>query len=146
DVPNQVAVDPDEVLVDKDPANNYWKPRLRTHFTPLMTMLDETDLTNAYDRWNINVGPWFFAPTYENPWFTRSTRLGVRASAYRTQTFEGGVYAAYRTDFRDIVAGVDGLWDHIPFDHTQVGFVFERRLAGFVEGETEGNQGVLFAR
>jgi hypothetical protein len=134
------------VLVDKDPINNFWKPRLRARVTPLYTMLDETDLTNMYDRWNINIGPWFFTPTYDNPWFTRSTRVGVRAGLYRTQDFEGGAYAAYRTDYRDIVAGVDGLWDHVPFDHTQIGFVFERRLAGFVQGETEGNQGVLFGR
>jgi hypothetical protein len=146
DVPTQIAVDPDQVLVDKNPINNFWKPRLRARVTPLYTMLDETDLTNMYDRWNINIGPWFFTPTYDNPWFTRATRVGVRAGLYRTQDFEGGAYAAYRTDYRDIVAGVDGLWDHVPFDHTQIGFVFERRLAGFVRGETEGNQGVLFGR
>ena len=78
DVPNQVAVDPDQVLIDRNPANNYWKPRIRGRLTPLLTMLDETDLTNAYDRWNITAGPWFFTPTYDNPWFTRSTRSAPR--------------------------------------------------------------------
>lgn len=146
DVPNQVAVDPDQVLIDKEPANNFWKPRIRTRFTPLLTMLDETDLTNAYDRWNITIGPWFFTPTYENPWFTRSTRLGARASVYRTQNFDGGAYVAYRTDYRDVVAGVDGTWYHLPWDHTEFGFVFEQRLAGLVSGETQGHQGVLFGR
>ena len=33
--------------------------------------------------------------------------FGVRAGAYRTQWCETGVYAAYRTNYRDIVVGVD---------------------------------------
>ena len=60
--------------------------------------------------------------------------IGVRAAAYRTQQFDGGVYAAYRTDYRDVVLGADGLWDHVcdptcrsafnvesAFDHALVG-------------------------
>ncbi len=144
--PTQVAVDPDEVLVDANPANNYWKPRCRVRFAPLYTFLDETDLTNAYDRWNIIFGPWVFAPTYDNPWFTRSTRVGLRAGAYRTQQFEGGVYAAYRTDYRDVVTGVDAVIDHWPWNHTEVGFVAERRLAGTLRGEDQANRGVVYGR
>ncbi len=128
--PTQIAVDPDQILVDRNPVNNYWKPRFRVRATPVYTFLDETDLTNAYDRWNLIFGPWIFAPTYDNPWFTRSTRFGVRAGAYRTAAFEGGMYSAYRTDYRDFVAGVDAVFDHWPWPHTEAGFVFERRLAG----------------
>jgi hypothetical protein len=144
--PTQIVVDPDEVLVDRNPENNCWKPRFRVRFAPVYTFLDETDLTNAYDRWNITFGPWIFAPTYDNPWFTRSTRFGVRAGAYRTQQFEGGAYAAYRTDYRDFVTGIDGILDHWPFDHTEVGFVFERRLAGTLRGEDAADIGVLYGR
>ncbi len=144
--PTQIAVDPDEVLVDREPDNNCWKPRCRVRFAPVYTFLDETDLTNAYDRWNLIFGPWIFAPTFDNPWFTRSTRFGVRAGAYRTQQFEGGAYAAYRTDYRDFVMGIDGIRDHWPFDHTEVGFVFERRLAGTLRGEDAANIGVLYGR
>src|SRR5690606_4025475 len=50
--PTQIAVDPDQVLVDREPDNNYWKRRARLRFTPVYTFLEETDLTNAYDRWN----------------------------------------------------------------------------------------------
>ena len=56
--PTQVAVDPDQLLVDKDPSNNYWKAPIRCALTPVYTFLEETDLTNAYDRWNFIFGPW----------------------------------------------------------------------------------------
>ncbi len=144
--PTQITVDPDEILVDRNPANNCWKPALRIRVTPVYTMLDETELTNAYDRWNVILGPWIFAPTYDNPWFTRSTRFGVRAGAYRTAFFEGGVYGAYRTDYRDIVEGVDGIFDHFPWPHTECGFVFERRIAGTYPGENPANRGVVYGR
>jgi hypothetical protein len=144
--PTQIAVDPDEILVDRNPTNNFWKPRFRVRATPLYTFLDETDLTNAYDRWNLIFGPWIFAPTYDNPWFTRSTRFGVRAGGYRTAAFEGGVYGAYRTDYRDFVEGVDAIFDHWPWAHTEAGFVFERRFAGTLRGENDANIGVAYGR
>ena len=37
-----------------------------------------------------------------------------RADLYKTQHFDGGVYTAYRTDYRDIVVGVDALWINCP--------------------------------
>ena len=144
--PTQIAVDPDQVLVDRNPTNNHWKPRFRFRVTPVYTFLDETDLTNAYDRWNLILGPWVFAPTYDNPWFTRSTRFGFRAGAYRTASFEGGAYTAYRTDYRDFVEGVDAIFDHWPWPHTECGFVFERRIAGTYAGEQPANRGVLYGR
>jgi hypothetical protein len=144
--PTQIAVDPDQILVDSNPTNNYWKPRFRVRPTPIYTFLDETDLTNAYDRWNLIFGPWIFAPTYDNPWFTRSTRFGARAGAYRTASFEGGLYTAYRTDYRDVVAGVDAIFDHWPWPHTEAGFVFERRIAGTYPGEQPANRGVVYGR
>jgi hypothetical protein len=144
--PTQVAVDPDQVLVDVNPINNVWKQHYNVRLTPVYTFLDETDLTNAYDRWNIILGPWLFAPTYDNPWFTRSTRVGVRVGAYRTARFEGGAYAAYRTDYRDFVTGIDGVLDHWPWAHTEVGYVFERRLVGTLRGEQQANRGVLYGR
>jgi hypothetical protein len=143
--PTQIAVDPDQVLVDCDPSNNYWKPCIRWRFVPLYTQLEETDLTTAYDRWNIIVGPWIYGPAYKDPWFTRSTMAGVRAGFYRTQEFSGGVYAAYRTDDRDAVVGVDGLWTHWPWHATQVGFNVERSLTS-MGGSEPTERGVLFGR
>src|SRR5262249_51458068 len=127
--PTQIAVDPDQVLVDTDPSNNFWKTPVRWRITPLYTFIDETSLTTDYDKWNVIAGPWAFGSAYNDPWYTRSTMLGARIGAYRTEQFSGGVYAAYRTDYRDVVAGVDALWDHTPFPTTQVGFNVERRLA-----------------
>jgi hypothetical protein len=143
--PMQIAVDPDQVLVDADPSNNYWKPQIRWRFVPLYTQLEETDLTTSYDRWNIIVGPWIYGPAYKDPWFTRSTMAGVRAGFYRTQEFSGGVYAAYRTDDRDAVVGVDGLWSHWPWHATQVGFNVERSLTS-MGGSEPTDRGVLFGR
>jgi hypothetical protein len=143
--PTQIMVDPDQILVDKNPDNNRWKRRVRCRVTPLYTLLDDTDLTNSYDRWNFTLGPWLFGGTNVDPWFTRSEMVGLRAGAYRLQEFAGGAYLAYRTDERDVVAGVDGLWDHWPWCHTQVGFVAERGLTEVSDGRSF-NRGVLFGR
>ena len=46
--------------------------------------------------------------------------IGARAGLYRTQQFWGGAYGAYRTDFRDVIAGVDGAFLHWPDGPYQV--------------------------
>ena len=48
--PEQIAVDPDQILVDKNAANNFWKAPIRYRATPIYTFLEESDLTTAYDR------------------------------------------------------------------------------------------------
>ena len=135
--PVQVAVDPDRVQLDADPSDNAWKRPANVRAVPLYTMLNETDLTNDYDRWNFAAGPWFSGALYQDPWYTRATMLGARAGAFRTQRFAGGVYAAYRQDYHDLVVGADGLIDHWPGTHTQVGFNVERRVAGPWGGDGE---------
>jgi hypothetical protein len=44
------------------------------------------------------------------------------------------------------VAGVDAVFDHWPWPHTEAGFVFERRLAGTLSGESQANRGVVYGR
>jgi hypothetical protein len=144
--PTQIAVDPDQILVDKNPCNNTWKTRARIRVTPLYTLLDDTDLTNRYDRWNCTIGPWIYGGGYNDPWFTRSEMIGLRAGIYRMQEFAGGGYLAYRTDDRNIVAGVDGLWDHWPLPHTQVGFVAERSLTTANSNGGNYNRAAVFGR
>jgi hypothetical protein len=144
--PTQVAVDPDQVLVDCNPANNFWKPPVRWRLTPLYTFLEETDLTSAYDRWNVILGPWMYASAYDEAWYTRSDMFGVRAGLYRTQVFNGGAYAAYRTDFRDVVAGVDGVADHWPGPRWQTGFNAEKRLVETEHGDNNAVRGVVWSR
>ncbi|MBL8796395.1 MAG: hypothetical protein JNM56_21025 [Planctomycetia bacterium] len=146
--PKQIAVDPDHVLLDRDPSNNYWKCWYHWRLTPLYTFLEETDLTNDYDKWNFIAGPWlYFPPSYNDPWFSRSTMFGARAAAYRTQQFTGGVFAAYRYNFQDIIVGADGYWDHWPLPRTQVGFTLERRLdAFFGASEEHAMRAVLYGR
>src|SRR5262249_47021021 len=122
------AVDPDQLLVDRNPANNFWKREFRYRGTLMYTMLDDTDVTAAYDRWNITLGLWLYGAAYADPWYMRSPMGGVRLGLYRTQEFSGGAYLAYRSDFNDFVAGIDGLVDHWPWSHTQVGFNAERAL------------------
>jgi len=138
-MPMNVVVDPDHVLLDSRPANNRWNNPPRVHFTPLYTMLNETDLTNDYERWNFGGGPWIGGALYQDPWYVRSTMVGIRDAAYRTQIFSGGLYGAYRTDYRDVVIGADGLFDHTPFPKTQIGYNIERRVAGPF-GDVDGNQ------
>jgi hypothetical protein len=144
--PTQIAVDPDQVLVDRNPANNLWKPAVRVRLTPLYFELDETDLTNAYDRLNLLFGPWVYGATYQDPWYTRSAMAGLRFGVYRTQELYGGAYLAYRTDDRNLVAGVDGLLDHWPWPHTQVGFNVERSLATLAGEDNAESRGVVYGR
>jgi len=144
--PTQICIDPDKVLLDSNPTNNCWRPPIKWRLTPLYTFLDETDLTTDYDRFNVITGPWIYFPAYDDPWFTRSLMAGVRAGLYRTQTFNGGLYAAYRSDFNDFVAGADAMWDHWPWAHTQVGFVAEHRLRTLFGGNQNANRGVLYGR
>jgi hypothetical protein len=146
--PAQIAVDPDQILVDREPANNFWKAPIRYRITPVYTFLEETDLTTAYDRWNVILGPWIYGTAYYDAWYTRTTAtmIGFRAGLYRTQSFAGGVYGGYRTDYRDVVVGVDGLFDHWPYSHFQVGYDLEERLAQFMEGQNNAKRGVLFGR
>jgi hypothetical protein len=144
--PKQIAVDPDQILVDREPDNNYWKKRGRLRFTPVYTFLEETDLTNGYDRWNLLFGPWIYGPPYEDIWYTRSTMIGLRAGAYRTQHASAGVYAAYRTDFRDLVFGADGLVYHWPDANMQIGWNLERRFEGFQDVDEHAFRAVVFNR
>jgi hypothetical protein len=146
--PKQIAVDPDQVLEDAEPANNFWKPRERWRWTPLYTQLEESDMMNDYDRWNFIVGPWVYATASRDPWFQRSSYAGVRLGAIRTQQFSGGMYAAVRGDYRDVVIGVDGLIDHWPWSKTQVGFLAEQRVAGPIGGDGPDSvfRGVVYGR
>jgi len=144
--PTQIAVDPDQVLLDSNPNNNYWKPRLRIRVTPFCTTLDETDITTNYDRLNLTIGPWFYGASYHDPWYTRSTMLGLRAGVYQTQEVAAGAYLAYRTDDRNVVAGIDGIWDHWPFSKTQVGFNVEHSLGELDNGRQLCSRAVLFGR
>src|SRR5439155_16311819 len=41
-----------------------------------------------------------------------------------------GTYLAFRSDYRDLVIGTDGLVDHFPLPKTQLGYTVEQRLAG----------------
>src|SRR5262249_48130434 len=144
--PKQVAVDPDQVLVDREPTNNFWKPEVRCRLTPLYTLLEETDLTCAYDRWNLIVGPWFSASAYNDPWFAFSEIAGFRLGAYRTQHFVGGLYSGYRTNFNDLALGADGLWDHLPWPRTQLGFTVEKSLVSFSSRGPGANRAIVYGR
>ncbi|WP_168219280.1 M1 family aminopeptidase [Limnoglobus roseus] len=147
--PSQICVDPDRVLIDRNPANNVWRQKPRFTLSPFYSMLNETDLTNDYDKWNFGGGPWIGGALFPDPWYTRSTMVGVRAGAYRTQIFSGGLYGAYRSDFRDLVIGADGLWDHWPLPKTQLGFNVEQRIAGpygDVNGRNSATRASTFAR
>jgi hypothetical protein len=146
--PVQIAVDPDQVIEDADPANNFWKERARWRWTPLYTQLEESDLMNDYDRWNFIVGPWVYASATKDPWFQRPDYLGLRAGVFRTQEFDGGIYTALRSDYRDLVVGTDGLIDHWPFCRTQVGYVVEERVASPIGTDGPGNafRAVVYGR
>jgi hypothetical protein len=144
-VPAQISIDPDGILLDSRPTNNHWKPEVRWRLTPLYTQLEETDVTNAYDRWNVIVGPWVYGAAYNDPWYTRSPLAGLKASVYRTQELMAGAFVAYRSNDRNVVAGVDGLWDHVPLPNTQIGFTAEKSLFT-IGNDTPVSRGVVYGR
>jgi hypothetical protein len=147
--PRQVTVDPDKVLLDANPADNVWKPEPRVEVVPFYSLLNQTDLTADYDKWNFGGGPWIGGSLYPDPWYARSSMIGLRAGVHRTQVFSGGVYAAYRTEYRDLVVGIDGLWDHWPHPKTQLGFSVEQRIDGpygNVRGRDTATRAAAYAR
>jgi hypothetical protein len=125
--PDQVEIDPDRVLLDSNPGDNAWKSPPRVRATPLYTMLDDTDLTSAYDRCNYTFGPWIWGPSYQDPWYTRSTMIGLRAGANKPQHFRAGMYTAIRSEYRDAVLGADATFLG---DHHEIGLNYERRIGG----------------
>ncbi len=143
--PVQITVDPDHAILDSNPTNNSWIPEVRWRLTPLYTQLEETDVTNAYDRWNVIMGPWVYGAAYNDPWYTRSPLAGFKATVYRTQEVMAGAFVAYRTNDRNVVAGVDALWDHVPLPNTQIGLTVEKSLVTFGE-DTPVSRAVLYGR
>ncbi len=144
--PDQVTVDPDAVLLDANPGNNRWKPGVKARVTPLYTTLDETGLTADYDKWNVTAGPWVWGPTSQDPWYTRSTLIGLRAGAFRTERYSAGAYTAIRSDYRDAVVGVDGK---IFTEHREFGANWESRIGGpwaGLDGASGAQRGSVYAR
>jgi hypothetical protein len=144
--PDQIAVDPDRMLLDEAPMNNYWKKEVRLRLTPVYTQLEEIDVTNSFDKLNLICGPWLATPTYTDPWYQRSYLAGFKAGFYRTQEMLGGAYVAYRTNDRNIIAGADVLWDHVPWPQTQVGLSIEKSLMTLWDEDVEVSRGVAYGR
>ncbi len=146
--PQDISVDPDNVLPDANPANNHWHTPIHWRFTPLYTQLDDAGIVNDYDRWTVQAGPWLYAAASREPWYARSVLGGVRVGVVRPENFTGGGYFAYRTDFRDLVVGVDGEWKHFPLAKTALGFHFEKRVvAPFgVDGPNDATRAVIYSR
>lgn len=146
--PEQVTVDPDQVLPDADPTNNHWRPNIHWRLTPLYTQVDEADIVNDYDRWVVQAGPYVYASAAREPWYTRALLAGFRIGAVRSAEFAGGTFVAYRSDFRDFVVGADGYWDHLPFPKTQFGFHVEKRIGGPIgeDGPNDVARAVLWGR
>ncbi len=144
--PVQISVDPDSILIDRAPSNNHWQPQARLRLTPLYTQLEDADVSNSYDRWNVIAGPWVWLSSFSDPWYTRSPLVGLRVGGFRTQEFSGGAFVAYRTNDRNVIAGADFVFDHFPLPRTQVGFNFEHSLAALSTEEQACTRGVLYGR
>jgi hypothetical protein len=71
---------------------------------------------------------------------------GLRAGVYRTQEFYGGAWVAYRTNDRNLIAGVDALWDHVPWPRTQVGLWLERSIMTLGPEDIPTSRAVLYGR
>jgi hypothetical protein len=147
--PAQISVDPDQVLLDRNPANNHWKEEINWRITPLYTLLDETDLTTPYDRWSVITGPWFGYTGnglgVTGPGFEQVGHVGFRVGAYRLQHFRGGLFTSYEIDDQALVLGGDALVDHWPEHNLQVGMYFDHALTPDW-ADTRRDRAKLFAR
>lgn len=144
--PRQISVDPDRVLLDQKPTNNHWNPEIRWRFAPIYTQIEESDVANSYHCWNAILGPWIYASAFNDPWYTRSPLIGAKAGVFRTQEFVGGAFLAYRSNDRNIIAGVDAIWDHCPLPNTQIGLSVEHSLNSIGEENFDCSRGVLYGR
>jgi Peptidase family M1 domain/Omp85 superfamily domain len=144
--PGQISVDPDRVLLDKCPTNNHWKREFRWRLSPFLTMLDEVDVSNAYDRWNMSAGAWFYFSSYNDPWYTKSLMGGFRVGVFRTQEIDAGAFLAYRSNDRNIVAGADVFWDHILSPNTQLGISLEQSLGTVSNSDIPCSRAVIYGR
>ncbi len=144
--PLQITVDPDNVLLDSVPTNNRWKREINWRLTPLYTQLDELDVTNAHDRWNVIAGPWLYGSSYQDPWYSRSLTAGLRLGIYRTQEVMAGGYLAYRSNDRNIVVGADVFWDHAFLPNLQIGLTMERSIRTVSDTDIPSSRGALYAR
>lgn len=124
--PTQISIDPDQVQLDKNPANNHWKFEPDVRFTPLLTPLDTTDITTSYDKWNMMAGPWL---GINRPQFGQRAYAGVRADLYRLQTFQGGGYTAWDAYDRDLKVGADAVLLHWPWTNTEFGAQYDHSLS-----------------
>ena len=123
----QAVIDPDRVLLDAEPGNNFWPVHPRLRLTPLYALWDETSFTTDYDRLNIIAGPWVWGPSYNDPWYTRTSLAGLRLGLNRPQHYQAGSYLAYRSDFQDLVWGADTV---VYGNHWEAGGNWEWRIAG----------------
>jgi hypothetical protein len=125
--PVQISVDPDCILLDKEPANNHWpcSSAIAWRLTPLLTPLDETDLTTSYDHWNVITGPWLGV---SQPQFGQRPYAGFRSAVYRLQQFQGGGYVAWDGEDQDVRLGADARIMHWPYYKTEVGVQFDHSL------------------
>jgi hypothetical protein len=125
--PVQISVDPDQILLDKEPTNNHWPVAsiFTWRLTPLLTPLDETDLTTSYDHWNIIAGPWLGV---NQPQFGQRPYAGFRAALYRLQHFQGGAYVAWDGEDEDLRVGFDARILHWPHYKMEVGIQYDHSL------------------
>lgn len=144
--PEQITVDPDQLIPDREPANNHWMREVKLRLAPVYTILDETDVTTDWDRWNVIAGPWLFGAAYPDPWYTRTWMGGFRAGAFRTHHFMGGLYGVYRMDYRDFVVGADALLMHWPHPRIQWGGNFEYRVGTGFESDANPSRASVFGR
>ena len=144
--PEQISVDPDHILIDERPTNNHWKREFRWRLTPLYTQLDEVDVANSYDRWNVQAGPWIYFSSYSDPWYSKSLMGGFRAGLFRTQEVNAAAFVAYRSNDRNLIAGADVLWDHALWPQMQLGASVEKSLATLSNSDIPSSRAVVFAR
>ncbi len=140
--PRQISIDPDQVLLDKEPANNHWKAEVAYRLPPVFTNLSETGLTTAYDRWNLIAGPWLGT---NQPQFGQRAYAGFRAAAYRLEQFQGGIYTAYDFEDADFRAGADALFRHLGHPNVQAGLQYDHSLSDDW-ANLKRDRGRLFAR
>ncbi|QDU62558.1 Aminopeptidase N [Planctomycetes bacterium Pan216] len=133
--PKQIILDPDERVLDVNPANNRWKWDPEIRLTPIYNPLDETPIVYPLNRPSIAAGPGI----------DLDGRIGIRGSLISPTKYRVSPYYAYSWADAQQGVGVDSEFFNLPLPNFSVGGRYERTVADGIS-LAPANQGKFFLR
>ena len=120
DEPEQVEIDPGQMILAGNLNNNRWKVDPLIRLSPLFTPLDESTIVNPIDRPSL-----IFGPSID-----MESRIGFRATVLGDNNFRVSPFLAYsfETGNEHLSAGIDSAIYNLPAPNWQLGARYEYAL------------------